>query len=221
MMTMRRLICVPLVAAALLGLAPEPISVSSVGAAASQAIPAPAGAPQTVPLPTAPEPPSVEVLQLRRDLLAIAGTSGSRGNNQGVLVVSLDRGDTLFALNPDLPLAPASNMKLYTTAAALYYLGPEFRYSTYALADGEIVDGVLYGDLLLYGTGDPAISSRMLPGALTPLRALADSLIASGIHEITGNVIGDGSYFDDQWIGDGWKEQYRLDELDGILNHVK
>lgn len=208
---MRRLMSVPLVAAALLGLAPEPLSVSSAGAVASQAWSPQAGVVQPAPVVARPEPPSIEVLQLQRDLQAIAGTSGSRSGAQGILVVSLDRGDTLFALNPDMPLAPASNMKLYTTAAALYYLGPEFRYSTYALADGEIVDGILYGDLILYGTGDPAISSRMLPGALTPLRALADSLVANGIREITGNVIGDGSYFDDQWIGNGWKEQYRLD----------
>ncbi|HUE97149.1 MAG TPA: D-alanyl-D-alanine carboxypeptidase/D-alanyl-D-alanine-endopeptidase, partial [Longimicrobiaceae bacterium] len=112
--------------------------------------------------------------------------------------------------NPDLPLAPASNMKLFSTAAALYYLGPSFRYSTYALADGEIQDGILLGDLVLYGTGDPTISGRMLPGALTPLRALADSLRSIGVTRIRGDVVGDGSYFDDSWIAEGWREQYRL-----------
>lgn len=152
-----------------------------------------------------------EVDQLRSDLARVIAGPAWRNAQFGVLVVSLERGDTLFSLNPDLPLAPASNMKLYSTAAALYYLGPEFRYSTYVLADGEIRDGILHGDLVLYGTGDPAISSRMLPGALTPLRALTDSLRAHGIREIRGDVLGDGSYFDDRWIGDGWREEYRLD----------
>ncbi|MDR0786937.1 MAG: D-alanyl-D-alanine carboxypeptidase/D-alanyl-D-alanine-endopeptidase [Gemmatimonadota bacterium] len=159
----------------------------------------------------APAPVSAAVLDLRSDLEKLIRDATSRGAMHGVLVVSLDRGDTLFAYNADLPLAPASNMKLFTTAAALYYLGPDFRYSTYALAAGQIIDGVLFGDLVLYGTGDPAISSRMLPGALTPLKALADSLRARGITEVRGDIVGDGSYFDDEWIGEGWREEYRLD----------
>jgi serine-type D-Ala-D-Ala carboxypeptidase/endopeptidase (penicillin-binding protein 4) len=156
--------------------------------------------------------PSVdaEVLELRADLDRLVRNGTSRNSSHGVLVVSLDRGDTLFAHNPDLSLAPASNMKLFSTAAALYYLGPNFRYSTYALADGPIESGILDGDLILYGTGDPAISSRMLPGALPPLRALADSLHALGVREIRGDVVGDGSYFDDAWIAEGWREEYRL-----------
>src|SRR5688572_85363 len=58
-------------------------------------------------------PISEEVAALRRDLEQLVRSSTSRGSQHGVLVVSLDRGDTLFSLNADLPLAPASNMKLY------------------------------------------------------------------------------------------------------------
>lgn len=155
--------------------------------------------------------PSPEILELREDLSRLISNLATANSAHGVLVVSLDRGDTLFSHNPDLPLAPASNMKLFSTAAALYYLGPDFRYSTFALTTGPIRNGVLEGDLILYGTGDPAISSRMLPGALTPLRALTDSLKARGIREIRGDIIGDGSYFDDHWIAEGWREEYRLD----------
>lgn len=164
-----------------------------------------------VPAPApAPAPPSEEVLDLQGDLRGMMNGSTARNASYGVLIVSLDHGDTLFAHNADQPLAPASNLKLYSTAAALYYLGPEFRYSTYALADGPVHDGILDGDLILYGTGDPTLSSRMLRGALTPLRALVDSLSALGVREVRGDVVGDGSYFDDRWIGEGWREEYRL-----------
>jgi serine-type D-Ala-D-Ala carboxypeptidase/endopeptidase (penicillin-binding protein 4) len=189
------------------------LAVSTAQAPARQSAPVVAAAPAAAAapaVPAAPAPVSETVEELRRDLDRIVRAPGWRDAAYGVLVVSLDRGDTLFAHNPDLPVAPASNMKLYSTAAALYYLGPSFRYSTFALADGEIRDGTIDGDLVLYGTGDPAISSRMLQGALTPLRALADSLVAQGITEIRGDVVGDGSYFDDSWIGEGWREEYRL-----------
>src|SRR5690606_4670429 len=100
--------------------------------------------------PTAPAPVADEIVELRVELDRLIRNLSTRNSNHGVLVVSLDRGDTIYAYNPDLPLAPASNMKLFSTAAALYYLGPDFRYSTYALADGELQDDVLYGDLILY-----------------------------------------------------------------------
>ena len=107
-------------------------------------------------------PPAIEVVasdavtSLRTDLEHMIRSPGS----WSVTVVSLDRGDTLFSHSPDLPLAPASNMKLFTSAAALYYLGPHYRYNTFLLADGVIENGVLKGDLIIYGTGDPTISDR-------------------------------------------------------------
>ena len=169
-------------------------------------------APQVVGTPTGvatladvePGPPSAEVSSLRRDLLAEIREPGWSSAEYGVLVVSLDRGDTLFSVNPDASLAPASNMKLFSTAAALYYLGPDFRFSTYLLGDGEIRDGVLHGDLLLFGTGDPAISGRMLRGSSAVLDQLVDSLYARGVRRIEGDVIGDGSYFDDVRLGPEW-----------------
>jgi serine-type D-Ala-D-Ala carboxypeptidase/endopeptidase (penicillin-binding protein 4) len=145
------------------------------------------------------------ILRLRDDLTRVVSRS-TTGAQVGVMVVSLEHGDTLFALNADVPLAPASNMKLYSTAAALYYLGPEFRYSTYVLGTGPVVNGVLQGDLILYGTGDPTMSTRMLSGPVTPLRALADSLRARGIVAVQGDVVGDGSYFDAEWLGRGWSQ---------------
>lgn len=169
---------------------------------------APTSAPAAEPAAAA-EPGAVApaVAQLRNDLLSIIREPGWRQAQYGVMVVSLDRGDTLFALNPDQPLAPASNMKLFSTAAALYYLGPDFRYSTYVLGDGELRDGVLHGDLILFGTGDPAISGRLGGGSVAILRQLADSLAARGVREVSGEVVGDGSYFDDAWLAPGWRPE--------------
>jgi serine-type D-Ala-D-Ala carboxypeptidase/endopeptidase (penicillin-binding protein 4) len=173
--------------------------------AAPQPDAAPAGPAEAPAEPAAPRSravgPDVARLQLELSEVTRRLNTGARA---GVLVVSLERGDTLFSLNPDLPLAPASNMKLYSTAAALYYLGPDFRYSTYVLGTGDIQNGVLQGDLILYGTGDPSMSGRLLRGSVAPMRALADSLRARGIREIQGAVVGDGSYFDSEWFGRGW-----------------
>lgn len=136
--------------------------------------------------------------QLRRDLRSLASGLG----RAGLLVVSLDRGDTLFAAHADRPLAPASNQKLFTTAAALLLLGPEYRFTTYLLADGPIRDGVLEGDLILYGTGDPSLGSRALPNA--GLDSLARALAAQGVREVRGSLEGDGSFWDADWTPGTW-----------------
>lgn len=156
------------------------------------------------PSPAGVAPPAPEVSRLRQELRELLRAPGWGESGYGVLVTSLDRGDTLFSVQPDLPLAPASNAKLYSTAAALYFLGPDYRFSTYVLADGPIRDGVLEGDLILYGTGDPAISGRMIEGPTAALRVLVDSLRRHGVREIRGAVVGDGSYFDAEWTGPGW-----------------
>jgi D-alanyl-D-alanine carboxypeptidase/D-alanyl-D-alanine-endopeptidase (penicillin-binding protein 4) len=150
------------------------------------------------------------VATLRTDLAGILGTIAADDARFSILVVSLDRGDTLFAVAPDLPLAPASNMKLYTTAAALHYLGPGFRYSTYLSIDGEVRDGILQGDVILRGTGDPSLSERMLGSGAAPFGEMIDSLRALGIREVTGDVIGDGSWFDAEWLAPDWEMDDRL-----------
>lgn len=113
----------------------------------------------------------------------------------GALVVSLDTGDTLFAIEPDAPLIPASNAKLLTTAAALHVLGPEYRFRTWIMADGEIEDGVLQGDLVLYGTGDPGISDRYYGQKDEVFQRLIDQLEDQGIRRVSGDLVADASFF--------------------------
>jgi serine-type D-Ala-D-Ala carboxypeptidase/endopeptidase (penicillin-binding protein 4) len=147
------------------------------------------------------------VSTLRTDLERLIQAPGWGQDRWSVLVVSLSSGDTLFRHDPDATLAPASNMKLFTTAAALYYLGPEFRYNTFLLTDGTVTNGALSGDIVLYGTGDPTLSDRY-GGKLTVLEAFADSLLALGVQEVRGDVVGDGTYFDGAGYGEGWSDSY-------------
>ncbi|MCJ7628920.1 MAG: D-alanyl-D-alanine carboxypeptidase/D-alanyl-D-alanine-endopeptidase, partial [Longimicrobiales bacterium] len=136
-----------------------------------------------------------EIQQLRRELEGILTSAGNRRGRWAVLAVSLDRHDTLLAMNPDQLMVPASNMKLLSTAAALFYLGPDFRYRTFLLADGSTVGEVLQGDLVLYGTGDPTLSERFFPSETAALDTLASRILDSGIQEIHGNLVVDGSFF--------------------------
>ena len=147
----------------------------------------------------------VAVASLREDLDRILRRANLLNERASVLVFSLDGGDTLFAHNADRPLAPASNLKLFTSAAGLFYLGPDFRYNTYLLANGPVRNGVLEGDLVLYGTGDPTLSERFGPDVMA---AFADTLVAMGIEEVRGAIIGDASFFEGSGLGDGWQTSY-------------
>ncbi len=125
--------------------------------------------------------------------------------NWAVLVVDLDSGERLYEKNAGKSFLPASNGKIYTTAAALDQLGVDFRFKTPLYTRGEIVDGVLHGDIVVRGTGDPVIGGRFTGGDITLLfRAWADSLKALGIHKIHGSIIGDDNEFDDIPLGIAW-----------------
>ncbi|MHB1192597.1 MAG: D-alanyl-D-alanine carboxypeptidase/D-alanyl-D-alanine endopeptidase [Longimicrobiales bacterium] len=145
------------------------------------------------PAPVA-DPADAAVTHLWEELRAILGRYPWRGASWSVLVVSLDRGDTLFAVSADSAMAPASNMKLLTSATALREMGPDFRYRTWLLSDGRQVDGTLDGDLVLYGSGDPGISDRFYPEKESVFRELADQLVARGITRISGDLVGDASF---------------------------
>ena len=115
-----------------------------------------------------------------------------------LLVVSLDRGDTLFAREPDRLYTPGSNLKLFTAASALHYLGPDYRFRTPLLAVGPVRGDTLHGDLVIVGRGDPDLD-------LAALAALADSVAARGVGVVAGDVWADASWFDEpaDW-GPGW-----------------
>ena len=125
----------------------------------------------------------------------------------GALVYSLDSGDTILALSPDSALAPASNLKLLTTAAALHRLGPDYRFHTYVLSTAAVRDGVLDGDLTLYGTGDPGISDRFFGRKDEVFQRLIDQLESAGISEISGDLVADASFFPGPLRSEGWEPE--------------
>lgn len=124
----------------------------------------------------------------------------------GVKVVSLDSGETIFEHEAHKLLKPASNAKLFTAAAVLDRLGPDFRIKTsiYA-ANRPDKSGTLKGDLLLYGRGDPCFAERFNGGSYSNiLKPVVDAIAAAGIKQIKGNLIGDESYFSGAPFGTQW-----------------
>lgn len=119
-------------------------------------------------------------------------------------MAQLPSGKVLYERDADHLYQPASNMKLFTTAAALEKLGPNFVFRT-TVESGEPPDGQgRIGDIFLVGCGDPNISSRELPYRYNSpntspedavLRELADKVWARGVREVTGDVVADDRYF--------------------------
>ncbi len=132
-----------------------------------------------------------------------------RGGRWGALVVSLTRGDTLFAHNADDRMQPASTLKLFTTGLALDRFGPDHQLTTDVLRDGTVLpDGTLGGNLYLRGGGDPSLSLRFYGDTISPMDHLARAIAAAGIRHVRGDLVADASAFDDQAIPDGWKRRY-------------
>ncbi len=127
------------------------------------------------------------------------------GNQTGALVTDLTTRETLYASRADVLRIPASVEKLYTTSTALIRFGPTARLSTTLLASGSIdASGVLTGNLILRGGGDPTLSGN-------EINTLAQAAATAGIKRIKGAVIGDESRFDPRrggpnssWSPDGY-----------------
>ncbi|GGI88559.1 D-alanyl-D-alanine carboxypeptidase/D-alanyl-D-alanine endopeptidase [Legionella impletisoli] len=103
--------------------------------------------------------------------------------NIGVSVVDLNTGDTIYQRNPMRSFIPASNMKLFSDAAALMALGPDYRYKSQLSTNALMIEnGVLKGSLYLHLPGDPSFNQDDLSSLLASLKSL-------GIKQIQGNII--------------------------------
>lgn len=141
------------------------------------------------PLAAADLPPSV---------LALADRPVLRGTSWAAAAAYTD-GEEIFSLQPDLRLAPASALKLLTSAAALETFGPFHRFETQIYADGAADEnGVLHGNLYIRGGGDPTLGSARVTGSPAWPQLLenwSQKIRRAGIKQITGNIYGDISLF--------------------------
>ncbi len=115
----------------------------------------------------------------------------------GVKIISDNDGAVLYEMNSEKLFHPASNMKLLTSATALEMLPPEFLFTTSICYDGILNDSILSGNVFIKGVGDPLMTTEHLD-------SVVGQLLKKGIKLITGDIVGDVSYFDTLAWGMGW-----------------
>ncbi len=130
-----------------------------------------------------------------------------RQTRASACVIDLATGSTVFSSQADLPLVPASAMKVITMAVALSELGPDFQFKTTLATNGR--------DLIVIGDGDPALGDERLhrqrsETITSDFDRWADSLRGHGITTITGDLVLDESMFDDVLLHPSWE----ADDLD-------
>lgn len=125
----------------------------------------------------------------------------------------VDGDETIADVATATPLIPASNEKILVAAVALAVLGPDFRFRT-ELQSPPPIDGVVPGDVYLIGGGDPVLRTDDVPDPLrhpafntTSLDTLADQLVRIGVRSIQGDIVGDGSRYDDEFRVPGWSDE--------------
>ena len=134
----------------------------------------------------------------------------------GIEVEDAGTGKVLYNQNPDKLFTPASNTKLFTTAATFALIGPDYRFhTTVETTTPPDSNGRISGDLVLVGRGDPNLSGRILPYHLKTERVpphakaledLADQIVKAGVHTVDGDILGDDSYFINERYGEGWSQ---------------
>lgn len=162
-------------------------------------------------------PPSrAETTKLDNDVEQILSDPDAARGWWGIDVVSLDSGKQLYARNQDKLFTPASNAKLFTTAAVFALIGPSYRFKTTVESTGTFDKyGRLDSDLVLVGRGDPNLSGRTLPynlkterkaPSIQVLQDLAGQLVQKGLKFVDGDVVADDSYYVFERYGEGWSQ---------------
>ncbi len=174
--------------------------------AATEATPTPTPAPtNSRPIaPAANAPRTLTDLQSR--IGEIARQPALEPGIFAVKIVSLDTGNVIFEQYANKFVRPASNMKLYTVAAALDRLTPDYHFITSVYAKEKPDKGTIKGDLIIYGRGDPSIAARFNNGDyFKGINDLADRIVAAGVKRVKGDLVGDESYFNGAPLGSGWE----------------
>ncbi|HKI89384.1 MAG TPA: D-alanyl-D-alanine carboxypeptidase/D-alanyl-D-alanine-endopeptidase [Draconibacterium sp.] len=125
----------------------------------------------------------------------------------GIHIRNLSTGETIYNINGNKRMIPASTLKIITSGAALEILGPEYRFTTLVGFSGKIKNNTLTGDLVVVGGGDPALGSEyFMDNYFNPdfLDVWAQKLKAAGISKVEGNLVLDGSLYDSEKIPPTW-----------------
>jgi D-alanyl-D-alanine carboxypeptidase/D-alanyl-D-alanine-endopeptidase (penicillin-binding protein 4) len=152
-----------------------------------------------------PEVPRAASSDFAADLDPILDVSAMRRPAFGVQVVDVGTGEEVFSRAADRTFVPASTMKLITSAAALDALGPSYAFTTDVYVDGEVEDGVLDGDLILRGTGDPTFTAEKLWRLLRDLRV-------DGIERVQGDLVLDATRFPGDTMIPGWGKKVDIED---------
>ena len=178
--------------------------------------------------------PITQVLSLRRLPVFLAGLAAGRRlqddidrafadagldatGGRACLVVHGAGGRAVYARRPELSLAPASTIKLLTAATVLERIGPDARLATDVRAGRPPVNGVVEGDLWLVGGGDPLLATADFaaraglsgrPRPASRLEDLADRIVAAGVREVRGRLLGDERRYDTLRYVPTWKPEY-------------
>lgn len=166
--------------------------------------PAPAAPPAIVAQPPA-APRGTPLGQLQGELRAIFGDPKFARMQWAVLVQSLKSGEVIYGENVGKLMMPASNMKIVTLAAAAERLGWDFTYETKLVTSAPLKDGILDGDLVVVGSGDPTIGGRGGGSSTRVFEGWADQLRSLGIRAIDGRIVADARAFDPQPLGSSWE----------------
>jgi D-alanyl-D-alanine carboxypeptidase/D-alanyl-D-alanine-endopeptidase (penicillin-binding protein 4) len=180
--------------------------------------PTPTATPTPIPTPIPTPVPLQTVADLQTKIFGIVSRPATQRGQIGIKIVSLDTNKVIFEQNAEKYFMPASNMKSYTVATALEKLSPDFKFVTSVFANSmPDKDGVIRGDLTIYGRGDVSMSMAFTqPNAtanqvfqnadyLKVLEPLANKIVASGVKKIEGNLVGDDTYFNDDALPASWE----------------
>ena len=129
----------------------------------------------------------------------------------GIHVQDVQTGQVVYSLNSDQAMVPASNQKLLTAATALDALGRHYRYETRLHFTGTIRDGVMRGDLIIEGSGDPTFGSTEIEAA-DPLQTWAERIAAMGVTRFEGRLVGDDRVFSPDRHPATWNPDHIVDK---------
>ncbi|MGE5414090.1 MAG: D-alanyl-D-alanine carboxypeptidase/D-alanyl-D-alanine-endopeptidase [Syntrophomonadaceae bacterium] len=156
-------------------------------------------------LPAEPRHRAAAPATLAQALDQIARRAPTRSAGVSVAIAELDGGESVYERNPDQPETIASVTKMLSSAAAIHFLGPDYKFKTTFWRRGDVHDGILQGSLLVVGGGDPNISGRFYDNdSFAIFDRWADGLRRAGIVRVSGDLILNAGAFDRVYRNPEW-----------------